>query len=217
MKIEASRFIRIASLLAGILLSFAAIAQNAPPPNTPPASSPAVEDDIRGPRDAVDIPVPDAFSPTPWIVGIAALAVAAALLIWRRKRRRRRRDPGPVDRALGALEELDRERNAVEAASLADRAADVVRRFIAEKFGIAAPQRTTEEFLHAISNDPASTPGAHSALLRGFLKSCDMAKFAGADFDAAERLELLANAFRFVREAASPAAGPAVQGKPETA
>jgi hypothetical protein len=46
-------------------------------------------------------------------------------------------------------------------------------------------------------------------LLRGFLKSCDMAKFAGAEFDAAERLTLLDTARRFIRAANTPPPAPA--------
>jgi len=199
---------RLVCVLAGIFLFHGgATAQLTAPPagNAPAVSPPAAEEDIRGPREPVEIPVPDKFSLTPWLVGASVLAAAGLLFWWWKYRRSRQREMGPVDRALGALEEIDRERNSMEAAELADRAADIVRRLIAEKFGIAAPRQTTEEFLHAVSTDPSSPLGGHTPLLRGFLKSCDMAKFAGADFDAAERLELLAGAFRFVRAATSSA------------
>lgn len=174
------------------------------------------EDDIRGPRPPMEIPAPETFSLTPWLAGAGALA-AAAVLYWWWRRRGRRRETAAVDRAMNELNAIDRERNAVDAGPLADRTADVVRRFTAERFGIAAPQRTTEEFLHALAREPASPLAAHSALLRGFLKSCDMAKFAAAEFDAAERHALLEAAFRFVQASGSSAATPPGPDRNETA
>ena len=158
------------------------------------------DDDIRGPRPAVDIPVPEAFSITPLLMVAGVFAAAALLFLWWRKQRGRRRETAPLERAMRDLSDVDRERNTLEAGLLADQAAGVVRRFIAERFGIAAPQRTTEEFLRSLTGD-ASPLTTHAELLRGFLKSCDMAKFAGASFDAAERHTLLESGFRFVRAA----------------
>lgn len=158
------------------------------------------DDDIRGPRPPVEIPVPDKYSFTPWLIG-AGVAVAAALLFWWwRRRSGQAAAASPLDRALHELAAVDRVRNQLEAGPLADKAADVVRRFIAERFQIAAPQRTTEEFLRSLTGD-ASPLAAHGELLHGFLKSCDMAKFAGVSFDAAERHALLESAYRFVRSA----------------
>lgn len=165
-----------------------------------PAFAQEPEDDIRGPRPAVEIPVPEEFSITPWLIGAGALVAALLLFLWWRKRRGKRRETAPLERAMRDLADVDRERNTLEAGPLADKAAGVVRRFIAERFGIAAPQRTTEEFLRSLTGD-ASPLTTHTELLRGFLKSCDMAKFAGASFDAAERHALLESGFRFVRAA----------------
>lgn len=158
----------------------------------------AADDDIRGPRPAVEIPVPGVFPFTRWLIGAGVLAAAALLFRWWRRRRGRLRGTAPLDRAMQELATIDRERNNLEAGPLADKAAGVVRRFIAERFSIAAPQRTTEEFLRSLTGD-ASPLRTHAELLRGFLQSCDMAKFAGLSFDAAERHALLESAFRFVR------------------
>ncbi len=158
------------------------------------------DDDIRGPRPAVEILVPEQFLLTPWLIGAGIFAAAALFFWWWRRQRGGQRGLAPLERALHELAAIDRERNNLDAGPLADQAAGVVRRFIAERFDIAAPQRTTEEFLRSLTGD-ASPLATHAELLRGFLKSCDMAKFAGVAFDAAERHALLESAFRFVRGA----------------
>ena len=66
---------------------------------------------------------------------------------------------------------MDRERTRLEPGPLADRTAGVVRRFIAERFGIAAPARTTEEFLRALST------GAPQPLAASRLRLSGMRRF----------------------------------------
>lgn len=72
----------------------------------------------------------------------------------------------------------------------------IVRRYIEDRFGIRAPERTTEEFIReaAQSRDLSS---AQQELVRGFLEQSDLVKFARfrpgradmvAAFEAAERL-----------------------------
>lgn len=196
-------------------------AAQAIPPRTalPPSSpvqggaaprGPAVEEDIRPARPPVEIPKPSEsnFFWT-WLgAGLAVAGVAVWLVL-------RRRSPkyqaiAAMDRAMQALQSVDRQRNTIEAGPLADEAAGAVRQFIAERFGIAAPQRTTEEFLHTLAAAGNATLGRHRELLADFLKSCDMAKFAGVDFDAAERRELLERAFTFVRAAGNAPAAPEI-------
>ena len=158
------------------------------------------EEDIRGPRPAVEIPVMES---SPWLMWLCvAAAIASVVLLWRWLRRRRA-TPGQTA-AARALDELDAVygvRNELDAAPLADRAADVVRRFIAGKFRIAAPQQTTEEFLQSLTTGNTALSG-HRESLQTFLTSCDAAKFAGASFNAAERLALVDSASRFIRAAA---------------
>jgi hypothetical protein len=162
------------------------------------------EEDIRGPRAPVEIPVPEAFSLTPWLIAAGVLAAAALVVRWWLRRRGKLAEVSAGARALEELHALDAERNVMEAAPLADRAADAVRRFIAGRFGIAAPQRTTEEFLRSLTGGGQPELAAHRDLLHGFLSACDAAKFAGAQFDASERLRLLQAALRFVQAAALP-------------
>ncbi|HWB06878.1 MAG TPA: DUF4381 family protein [Verrucomicrobiales bacterium] len=211
-----SLFVPKVLLLGAFLFLSTAAAQITPPPAPPPvpgqlASPPSIpasapeEEDILGPREKVVIPVPKEIPWALWLsIGGGALAVAL-LIWWVSRRKQKQRAVEPAERALTELSAIDSIRNNLDAGPLADRSANVVRRFVAERFGIAAPQRTTEEFLHEVAASATSPLAPHSTLLRGFLKSCDMAKFAGAGFDAAERLTLLETARRFIRSANTPA------------
>jgi hypothetical protein len=162
---------------------------------------PTPEDDIRPAKPKVEIPREKAFS---WTPVIAALVTAAALAaLWHELPRRKaaRRVTAPVDRALDALSRIDRERNTLASGVLADAAGNAVRQFIADRFGIAAPQRTTEEFLHSLTKKEVPALSAHRERLLSFLASCDLSKFAAADFNGAERLKLVEAAIDFVRMA----------------
>ncbi len=192
-----------ARLAAGLLLCClfpvtAVRGQNAPvPPPSPPG-----EEDIRGPRDPVVIPVPEKSSLTPWLVA-GGILTFSALAAWLWKRRTRTlAESSALDRAREELRAVHAQRSSLEADRLADEAAGVVRRFIDRKFGIAAPRRTTEEFLRSVSTAPGSPLSPHTDLLEGFLRSCDMAKFAGARMDEAQRFALLETADKFVQAAA---------------
>lgn len=164
-----------------------------------PAPAPAAEEDIRPARPKVEIPVKEEFDPVPLIAGAITLAAIAAVWWWLRRRPAARRRSAPVERALESLSRIDRERNTLESGALADASAGAVRQFIAERFGIAAPRRTTEEFLRDLKSVPLPALAAHREKLVSFLSSCDLAKFAGADFNGAERLKLLEAAIDFVR------------------
>jgi hypothetical protein len=197
--------LRRVCLVTVLLLTLGGAAASAQAPAPKSASE---EEDIMGPREKVVIPVPEVF---PWGLwaGVASGVAAAGLLFWWWRRRQGRRiEVEPAERALTELSTIDSARNTLESDALADRSANVVRKFVAERFGIAAPQRTTEEFLHEVAANASSPLAPHSSLLREFLKSCDMAKFAGAGFDAAERLALLDSARRFVRSSNTPVPEP---------
>lgn len=176
----------------------------------------AAEGDIRPARGKIEIPVPEVFDRTPWLITAAVALVLLILILWLRRRKTKSRPLPPVERAVQALNAIDRERNNIPAGPLADQSAGVVRQFIAERFGIAAPRRTSEEFLRTLMAQTSSPLSAHTERLREFLHSCDLAKFAGTDFDASERLKLLETAFDFVRaaDAAPPESPPAAAASP---
>lgn len=204
-------------MLTALALAFflgGAIAQL---PATPAGAAPtAPEEDIRGSRPAIIIPVREK-PPIGYLIAAAAtMAVVAGLVLTYRRRRIRRLSPSPLEQAREALRDIDAERTTLEAGVLAERTASVVRHFIAGNFGIAAPQRTTEEFFRSLADNSNSPLLAHAELLQGFLKSCDAAKFAGAEFDGVERFALLETAGRFVQAAAYtvPSASPPAPSVP---
>ena len=196
-------------LAAGFFLTHA-LAQN---PTAPPP-----EEDIRGPRAAIEIPAPSKLTTTKKVLLATPVAATAGFLLWFFMFRRGHPllTIPPVDQAREALRGIDRQRESLRAGDLAEQTANVVRRFIAGNFGIAAPQRTTEEFLQSLTTTRHSPLQPHAALLQEFLTTCDKAKFAGAEFDPVERFALLDTANRFVQAAAysAPVAAPPVSSSP---
>ena len=149
--------------------------------------------------DPIDIP-----APWWWTAAGAGLALAlAAAAWWWRRRSKAASAPSPLpahERALSAIEALLED----DLLSLAGfkpfflRLSDIVRRYVEERFGLCAPERTTQEFLAEMAS-AASIRTDHQALLRRFLRQADMVKFAefvpseaetGAAVDAARRFIL---------------------------
>lgn len=142
-------------------------------------------------------PVTVPFDWTPVLVvtgvlgGLIGLALVAAHLL-----RRMSAPPGaaparpPHEEALEALARLRYQRLDTPE-GLADwyvTLSTVVRIYIERRFGLRAPEMTTEEFIFAVQRDSPLTP-AHRELLGGFLSECDLVKFARhmPDLEAAER------------------------------
>ncbi len=69
------------------------------------------------------------------------------------------------------------------------RISDILRHYIENRFGIKAPERTTEEFLTELSvtqSQTGSLLGSHKTLLTDFLIHCDLVKFAKHEPTTAE-------------------------------
>lgn len=182
----AARCFLIATALAGIL------------------SAQVPEDDIRGPKPLIEIPEPEKFPIAMWAaIAGGVLLLAAGWWLWKR-RAKKRHLKSPPETALASLAELEGNREAMPAEAFAYLAAKVVRQYIADRFGLAAPRRTTEEFLRDLAAQESSPLAGEGEHLRNFLKSCDLAKFAGSQLDAAQRGELLQAARGFVQATAAP-------------
>ena len=134
-----------------------------------------------GIRDAVEI----ADSRWTWWVGAVLLAVAGLAGVWwlRSRGRDAAAEPplAPHERARIELARLETDRlpERGEVEPFYVRLSDIVRAYVEGRFGIAAPDRTTQEFLREASRDPRLA-GEHERELAGFLRSADMVKFAEA-------------------------------------
>ncbi len=163
------------------------------------AQTPDAPEDIRGPKALVDIPVPEK-TPIALYSSIAGgiLLCALAAYLWK-KRAHSQQLKTPREVALASLADLEATSKNLAAEAFANNAAHTVRQYIADRFSLVAPRLTTEEFLHALTKDTSSPLHAESDHLRAFLKSCDLAKFAGVNLDFNQRIELLETARKFVR------------------
>lgn len=122
-----------------------------------------------------------------WAAAAAALLLAAGFLLEARRRRIRRRigptsARPPVPPHVTALKELAALRGADlirrrEVEPFYRELSAIVRRYLESRFGLRAPERTTEEFIREATG--SSLLGtAHQELVRAFLEQCDLVKFA---------------------------------------
>jgi hypothetical protein len=146
-----------------------------------------------GEQDLEEIAAPEGLPSRRWLwFGGGALAAAAlATVTTRLLRQRRNREPParPLASGEAALAELTE----LLARGLAERGqfrefyqalSDLARRYVEHRWAIRAPERTTEEFLREVQDHPALA--AQAELLRGFLRHCDLVKFARLQPDGAE-------------------------------
>ncbi|MCA9610491.1 MAG: DUF4381 family protein [Myxococcales bacterium] len=158
-----------------------------------------VEDihDIRGPL----------FDPTPLWLGIASLvlgAIAFATLAWLALRAirwlRRPRTPRAI-----ALARIDAARRLVDPRAFAVEVSEAIREYVEARFGVHAPQQTTEELLVALAEDERSPLAPYQVPLTAFLAECDRAKFGGHTLDGTDREALAETARELVERSSAPA------------
>lgn len=168
------------------------------------AQPPADTEDIRGPKPMVEIPVTVTNDEAFWIGVAFGAGMVIVLIIWFiwNKLADRKKTASPREVALSSLRELEGSRKDLAADAFANRAAQTVREYISARFGLAAPRRTTEEFLRDLTKDASSPLAAESDQLKVFLKSCDLAKFAGSNLNDLQRDDLLLAARGFILAAA---------------
>lgn len=194
--------IAAASLLMG---ASADLTDQAPVPPTSGVQGPDAGEDIRGSKPLVEISQAPKPSRGLWIGGgCGLLLLLTSWIFWRYRMRARRRAKSPSEIALMALSDLEFCREALAAEPFANRAADALRQYIAARFGLAAPRRSTEEFLHELTKEEVPGLAGEGDSLRAFLKSCDLAKFAAAQLDASQRGVLVEAARAFIVATAAP-------------
>ena len=103
-------------------------------------------------------------------------------------------------RALARIRKLPRD-TPEEVERVVVEASGVVRRYIEKRFGLRAPERTTEEFLAEAGASGRFGP-EERGLLESFLFECDRAKFAGWTPPPAKQEALLDAAVAFVERTA---------------
>ncbi len=111
----------------------------------------------------------------------AALLLFALLFYFRRRRRRQQPPPPPLPLHVAALAAIDRllqeQGTACDFARFYAGLTLILRHYIEARFGLKAPEQTTEEFLDSLRQSPAFSE-EQKALLRNFLGRCDLIKFA---------------------------------------
>ncbi len=140
-----------------------------------------------------------------WIVaaGLAAIVLGVAAFWWFRRRRATLAPPPrpPWELALEALATL-RADNLLAQGRVEEfyvRLSGIVRAYIERRFGVMAPEMTTEEFLARAKQVSALLP-EHRALLGEFLTASDLVKFARYVPGADEAGGALGAAETFVRD-----------------
>jgi len=163
--------------------------------------------ELREARDIFrsDPEAPEERSWLGWVLAAVVLTVAVGIYIRRRRVQQQAPITPPHELAREALQRLvdqdliakgQMERFFVELSG-------IMREYIERRFGIHAPERTTEEFLVEASRSDALT--GHQRRLRQFLTLADQVKFAvhhPAEEDTDESIHVLK---RFVQETADDA------------
>ena len=147
-------------------------------------------------KTAHDAPPPELSPPPPpwipawlfWVVGGIAAMLLATAGCWMSFRRWR--TPKPLSPERWALQQLSRldESAPADAAAYHTALSDVVRRYLADRFGLPATRQTTAEFLETVRRS-GRLSAERQALLRDFLGRCDLAKFAPVGASDEERRE----------------------------
>ncbi len=152
--------------------------------------------------------------PHPWwgLWVVLALAVAGVVAWWWWKRRKpvlAGETPvplSPLEVALAALERLRQDNPPVE--EFYTRLSDIVRHYIEDRFGLRAPEQTTEEFLAT-----ATLPAQHMTLLGAFLQEADLVKFARHRPGKEDMERAFVAAETFIRRSDLPVGTPAGGGR----
>jgi hypothetical protein len=182
-------------------------------------AAPETYRDIAG---AVDVPI-DRPWPLLWIfLVILGTGLIAFFLVrwWRRPRP----TPPPVPADVWALARLDE----LAAGEDLDRGrvnrfyvglTDIARDFMERRYGIAAPERTTPEFIREAGRHPEVDP-EHASLLGNLLRSADLVKFAGdrpAATEAGRDLQLVRDFVHRVGPRPAPPESAPIDLPPKTA
>ncbi len=164
------------------------------------------DQDLRDIKHEVrDFVGPDLASlwPVGLVIGLGLVVAGLALFMTRRRAQHRDLEPviEPHVWARARLDELET-RRLVEQGRVTEFyvvLSDIVRQYLERRFGLMAPERTTEEFLRE-ARSSSVLGDDHKTLLSGFLRAADMVKFALHEPSVDESNGALAAARGFVEE-----------------
>jgi Domain of unknown function (DUF4381) len=155
-----------------------------------PAPTPAPIHDIVGP-----LPF---FSGPLWVIIAVFVAVAiAGVLVWRFAGRRKQVRLSPREAALRDLGMLRANLGSGTDHEFGVGVSGILRRFLGEAIGLAAPRQTTEEFLGSLRGSLRFLPAEQEALAE-FLHQSDFLKYARGEATPEQREALIAAAESFV-------------------
>lgn len=158
-------------------------------------------EDIRDIRNLLTIPIP-------WLPYAIALAVMASFLLlgfliyrWIMNRKKKANKPSlpPYEQALLDLHSTRSLINSAQDKEFSSAVSSVVRYFLERQFNMPAPESTTEEFLHRITDD-ILIKGKLADAFSEFLVLCDLAKFARHSHGRVGMQELYQKAENLIEE-----------------
>ena len=141
------------------------------------------------------------FHPWFWLWIALALATAVALIVLPWFWLRPKHQLSAKSAYELALEKLEKGRALLreeEPMPYAVYVSEAIRAYLGQRFQAPSTRRTTEEFLRQMEADRNTPLAEHRDLLRGFLQSCDMVKFARYQPRLAELEHVQQSATNFV-------------------
>ncbi|KAB2663190.1 MAG: hypothetical protein DVB31_10995 [Verrucomicrobia bacterium] len=179
---------------------------------SPPASTNAPIRDI---HDAVEIPDPWRHAPRMAAAGLALGAAVAGTWLWLHRRKAAAAGAAPENPADIARRRLDAARAVwSDPRAFGIEVSAALREYLEARYGLRAPEQTTEEFLEDLRARPLLET-RHQGVLAAFLEQCDLLKFAGARPGSGMAEQLLESGRRVVDETdpVPPVAAPAAPAK----
>jgi hypothetical protein len=167
-----------------------------------PLAPPQGKLDARGKREWKNLMILGYLGVAQRIAILVAIVMVIIVAIWRRLRHRDHTvQVSAYELAMARLARLaeDGAPDGSRADAWFVELSAVVRQYVENRYGVRAPELTTEEFLHE-ARRAAELLAPQRELLSAFLERCDRVKFAGYRPDADESMATLQAARAFVEE-----------------
>lgn len=150
--------------------------------------------------------IPDPYAWVTWsIIALSLVALAGliyAIILHQRKRQTMQSSIRLLPHEV-ALQRLQRALDLqTQPKAFVIEVSDTLRQYLEDRFHIAAPEQTTEEFLATIQNDP-QIEISHKRVLDDFMHTADLVKFAKFEPGRQALVGLFDNASRLVTQTAS--------------